>query len=71
MKPALKAPETKLLKLKYDELLSHFAFKFNFRRLNRATPAAARPCSSSATPVSITGGGAERRILNIATSSKT
>jgi hypothetical protein len=28
----LKPPGTKHLKLKYDELLSSFAFKFNFRR---------------------------------------
>jgi len=32
MKPTLKAPETKRLKLKYDELPSNFAFKFNLRR---------------------------------------
>ena len=32
MKPTLKAPGTKLLKLKYDEPLSIFAFKFNLRR---------------------------------------
>ena len=32
MKPTLKPPGTKRLKLKYDELLSNFAFKFNLRR---------------------------------------
>ena len=34
MKPTrtLKAPESKRLKLKYDHLLSNFAFKFNLRR---------------------------------------
>jgi len=32
IKPMLKAPETKLLKLKYDTPLSKFAFKFNLRR---------------------------------------
>ena len=32
IKPALKAPGTKRLKLKYDELLSNLAFKFNLRR---------------------------------------
>ena len=31
MKPKLKAPGTKLLKLKYDEALSNFAFKINLR----------------------------------------
>ena len=32
IKPTLKAPGTKRLKLKYDEALSNFAFKFNLRR---------------------------------------
>jgi hypothetical protein len=32
----LKVPETKCLKLKYDELLSSFGFKFNLRRFNEA-----------------------------------
>jgi len=32
MKPTLKAPGTKRLKLKYDSLRSIFAFKFNLRR---------------------------------------
>jgi hypothetical protein len=32
IKPTLKAPGTKRLKLNYDELLSNFAFKFNLRR---------------------------------------
>ena len=32
MKPTVKAPGTKLLKLKYDGPLSSFAFKFNLRR---------------------------------------
>ena len=32
MKPMLKAPGTKRLKLKYDEPPSNFAFKFNLRR---------------------------------------
>jgi len=31
MKPTLKAPESKRLKLKYDKVLSTFAFKFNLR----------------------------------------
>ena len=34
IKPKLKAPETKRLKLKYVELLSSFAFNFNLRRYN-------------------------------------
>jgi hypothetical protein len=32
IKPVLKAPGTKRLKLKYDVLLSSFAFNFNLRR---------------------------------------
>jgi hypothetical protein len=36
IKPMLKAPETKRLKLKSDELLSNFAFKFNMRRSSKA-----------------------------------
>ena len=32
IKPTLKAPGIKLLNLKYDKPLSHFAFKFNLRR---------------------------------------
>jgi len=37
MKPKLKPPGTKRLKLKYDELHSSFAFKFNLRRYSTAT----------------------------------
>jgi len=37
IKPTLKAPGTKRLKLKYDELLSHLAFKFNLRRYTWVT----------------------------------
>jgi hypothetical protein len=36
MKPTLKAPRTKRLKLKYDVPLSNFAFKFNLRRYSSA-----------------------------------
>ena len=34
IRPTLKAPGTKRLNLKYDELLSEVAFKFNVRRYN-------------------------------------
>jgi hypothetical protein len=34
MKPMLRAPGSKRLKLEYDKLLSSFAFKFNLRRYN-------------------------------------
>jgi hypothetical protein len=37
IKPTSKAPGTKLLKLKYDELPSNFAFKFNLRRYTWAS----------------------------------
>ena len=36
VKPTLKAPGTKRLKLKCDEPLSDFAFNFNMRRCNEA-----------------------------------
>jgi hypothetical protein len=35
IKPTLKAPGTKRLKLKCDLLLSNFAFKFNLRRYTK------------------------------------
>jgi len=35
IKPTLKAPGTKRLKLDSDELLLSFAFKFNLRRYNK------------------------------------
>jgi len=38
IKPTSNAPGTKRLKLEYDELLSSFAFKFNLRRYNKASP---------------------------------
>ena len=37
IKPTLKAPGTKRLKLKCDEPLSNFAFNFNLRRYNLVT----------------------------------
>jgi hypothetical protein len=37
IKPSLKAPATKPLKLKCDQLLSSFAFNFNLRRYNTNT----------------------------------
>jgi len=41
LKPTLKAPGTKRLKVEFDELLSSFAFNFNLRRYNEEeeTPA--------------------------------
>ena len=40
IKPTLKVPGTKRLKLKHDKLLSTFAFNFNLRRYNTAEEAA-------------------------------
>ena len=37
IKPMLKAPGTKRLKLKYDETPSNVAFKFDLRRYNEGT----------------------------------
>jgi hypothetical protein len=39
MKPGLKAPGTKRLKLNYDKLLSTVAFRFNLRRYTAAAQA--------------------------------
>ena len=39
MKSKLKPPGTECLKLKYDNLLSSFAFKFNLRRYTLHVPA--------------------------------
>jgi hypothetical protein len=36
IKPTLKPPGTKRLKLTYDEPVSNFAFKFSLRRYNEA-----------------------------------
>ena len=36
IKPTLKAPGSMLLKLRYDDPLSNFAFKFNLRRYTKA-----------------------------------
>ena len=41
IKPTLKAPGTQRLNLKYDELLSSFAFNFNLRRYTEGADAAA------------------------------
>jgi hypothetical protein len=38
MKPTLKLPGCKQLELRYDELLSSFAFSFNLRRYNTGSP---------------------------------
>jgi len=35
IKPTLKAPGIKLLKLKYGKRLTNFGFKFNLRRYNK------------------------------------
>ena len=37
IKPRLKAPGTRRLKLQYDELLSTFAFKFDLRRYTKGS----------------------------------
>jgi hypothetical protein len=40
IKPKLKPPGTKHLRLKCDEVLSSFAFNFNLRRYTKAVAAA-------------------------------
>jgi hypothetical protein len=41
IKPTLKAPGTKRLKLKFEKVLSNFAFKFNLRRYTKVNALAA------------------------------
>jgi len=41
IKPTLKPPRTKRLKLKYDELVSNFDFNFSLRRYSQAGAGAA------------------------------
>ena len=43
IKPTVKAPGIKLLKLKYDTPLSNFAFNFNWRRYTKGFAIAAPP----------------------------
>ena len=47
IKTTLKAPGTERLKLKYEELLSNFGFKFNLRRYtkDKAEPATKYPAT--------------------------
>jgi len=53
IKPTLKAPGTKRLKLEYYKLLSSFAFKFNLRRYSwgggASSTARWSPCPTSST----------------------
>ena len=46
IKPTLKAPVIKLLKLKCDDLRSKFAFKFDLRRYIKAANAKATPAEA-------------------------
>jgi len=48
LKPKLKPPGSKRLKLKCDVLLSNFAFKFNLRRYTGGPPPPARRCAGHA-----------------------
>jgi hypothetical protein len=49
IKPTLKAPGIKLLKLKYDKQLSNVAFKFNLRRCTTGTARRLRTSPSGRT----------------------
>jgi hypothetical protein len=53
LRPKLKPPGTKRLKLEYEGLLSIFGFKFNLRRYH---PAAAAPACCSSRTVRPTAG---------------
>jgi hypothetical protein len=50
IKPTLKAPESKLLKVKYGKALSNSGFKFNLRRYIMATDPAGVPLRTSTAP---------------------
>jgi len=52
MKPRFKAPGTKRLNLKYDELLSSFAFNFNLRRYIKGfiEASSAKKCDEASDP---------------------
>jgi len=58
MKPNLTAPGSGSLKLKYDNLLSSFAFKFSLRRFIVEYPARVAACVFSNTFVGFMVGGA-------------
>jgi hypothetical protein len=51
MKTVLKAPGTVRLKLKYDDLLSSFAFKVNVRRFTKEEARAAEARAAAAAAV--------------------
>ena len=55
IKPTVKAPGIKLLKLKCDERLSNFAFKFNLRRYTMDQSALARADAMNADMVFVLG----------------
>ena len=67
MKSKLKAPETKPLKLKYDNLLHVFAFNFNLRRYNLSQymvwPGELKACLDPASKLPVLlGDGANARV---------
>ena len=43
IKPTLKPPGTKLLRLKYEKVVSNLAFNFNLRRYSKAVAAPPPP----------------------------
>jgi hypothetical protein len=49
MKPTLKAPKSKLLKLENEKVLSNYAFEFNLRRYNKGAPGSSSETSAAAT----------------------
>ena len=61
IKPTLKAPGIKRLKLKYDEPLSNFAFKFNLRRYSAAAGALLAMAAFFVMPWPQSGAGAYTR----------
>jgi hypothetical protein len=67
IKPTLKAPGTKRLKLTYDQLLATFAFKFNLRRYSQVPrPRPLRALLRKAVPARGLGGTAPRGVCRVA-----
>ena len=62
MKLMLKAPGTKRLRVKYDKLLSRFAFKFNLCRYNLEPAAGAAPLPDAALGFLLQSSGVAHRV---------
>jgi len=62
MKPTLKAPGSKHLKLNYDEPLSNFAFNFNLRRYKLEPAGGVAPLPDAALALLLQSTGVAHRV---------